>query len=200
MRLYEILSNGNDLSNIISILKKDCAPFIEVLKKNHGKPLFRGSDSGKPDNGQIKLISPRVNRKPKDTPNDIHNFMNRQFEAKFGFPYRDGIFVTGVQRTAAFYGSVCVVFPIGELKYIWSDLVDDLLYVIERIYSHEDFDDTDTVNQNPQLAQEFIDLVDSYKSDNLDRAISTGHEIILANNCYMINLKDYNAILHGVLK
>ena len=68
MRLYEILSNGNDLSNIISILKKDCAPFIEVLKKNHGKPLFRGSDSGKPDEGQIKLIN------LKDLESDLADF------------------------------------------------------------------------------------------------------------------------------
>lgn len=200
MRLSEIFVNDNDLSHIVSQIKRDCAPFVEVLKQNHGRPLFRGSDTGRPEVGHMKLISPRLERKPKDTPADIHNFMNQLFVEAFGYPYRNGIFTTSSQSTAAAYGTVCVVFPIGELKFIWSKSINDLFYQIDEIYSKEAYDDVDTINQNPQLKQEFVELVNTYQSNNLADAINVRHEIIFANNCYTINLNDYQAIIGELIK
>lgn len=198
MRLYEIL-NSDDYADIKAILNRDCAPYIEVLKQTRGHPLFRGSDSGRPPSGNLTKISPKLERKPKDTPIDIHNFMNSRFQAKFGYPFRNGIFASGEQRTAAHYGLVNILFPIGKLNYIWSSQVDDLVYVIDRIYTKDEFDDEDTINQNPQLAQEFENLIDTYKSVELDRCILSNHEVIFANDCYLVSLSDYEYIIKGLL-
>lgn len=200
MRLHEVLDTSDALEHIVETIKLHCAPYIQVLKQTNGEGLFRGSAGGYAESGHIKLISPRTSRIPKDTPADIHKFMNDHFTQKFNFPYRNGIFTTGNRSNATFYGSVNAIFPAGELKFIWSPKVDDLLYVVERIYDKEEYDDTDTIAQHPQLAQEFMNIVDSYQSTDLVAAIRSHHEVIFSNSCYMVNFNDYQAVIRELIQ
>ena len=69
----------------------------------------------------------RPDRKPTDTPLPIHEFMDNWFYKKFGVKFRsNAMFATKSKGSSQIYGTVYVVFPIGEFKYCYSTVVSDL--------------------------------------------------------------------------
>jgi hypothetical protein len=213
MKLHEIVDISK-YAHIVATLQADCAPYIAVLKQMHNPEaaLFRGSDSGQPDVGHIKLIEPRTNRNPLDTPKPIHDFINDEFEERFNYPYRNGLFVCGNSKTASAYGALCAVFPIGPLKFIWSSTIEDMssrvTAIMDKIeYEHDDdesdvdYDDLGDPNVNKELATMLENFVISkYSNTDLAAAIASRHEIMLANRCYVVNIHDYQAIIQEILK
>jgi hypothetical protein len=213
MKLHEIVDVPK-YAYIVDTLRTHCAPYIEILKQlnNPEVALFRGSDSSQPNVGHIKLIEPRTSgRIPLDTPGPIHDFMNDEFEKKFNYPYRNGVFVCGNYKTASAYGALCVVFPIGPLKFIWSSKIDDMSGAVSTIMDkfedayHDDevdidYDDLSDPSINHDLAMELEKLVTRYTNTDLASAIASRREIMLANRCYMVNVHDYQDIMHELLK
>lgn len=212
MRLHEILEPSNDLEHIIETIRLHCGPYIEILKQNDSDCLYRGSNSGKAIPGHIKLIKPRLDRSPLDTPRFIHNFLNQEFKTRFHFPFRNGIFATGNQPRAAGYGSVSVLFPIGPLKFIWSPKVEDLFSVIDTAiannvtYEYDDeqerIDNTRPVDEynNQPLLDIITQSIDTYTNTDLIKATNSEHEIMFANDCYMVSIYDYAAVVRELIK
>lgn len=212
MRLREVLE-ADDFSHIVETIKQHCQPYIEILKQNNGECLFRGSNSGKAYPGHIKLIKPNLTRIPLDTPIPIHNFLNDKFQSKFHFPYRNGIFATGNQPRAAGYGSVSVLFPVGELKFIWSPKIEDLFAAIDTTIANnrygkevdsneERLDNTMPVDDynNKPLLDKLNQYINTYKNSDLINATESEHEVMFANDCYMVSIYDYGVIVRELIK
>lgn len=138
MKLYENFK-GDEVDNLIQILKRDCGKFIEELKF----PLFRGFGGDKSPNTENSLIHSknvmRTDRRPLDTNLDTHYLLNVKFEEIFNTPVRNGTFVTPIPSLALQYGSawnpsmdkVFMFFPIGDYKYYWSPIIEDMFTYID---------------------------------------------------------------------
>ena len=75
---------------------------------------------------RIKGIVPRIDRRPKDVSKLLHKLSDMYFKTKFGIAYRsNSFFCTGNKSFASDYGSVCLIFPIGDFNFCWSPAVHD---------------------------------------------------------------------------
>jgi hypothetical protein len=139
--LSYINEEDNEPDRIIRLLKTDCKPF---LKEYTGRFLYRGSSN---TYGDIEKVIPKKNRRPLDTPLELHNIWNNAFKKKFGWNVRsEGVFVTGDDFQAGEFGAyVYLVFPIGEFKYVWSSKYKDISA------------DTSTDNDEISIYEYFLD-------------------------------------------
>ena len=117
-----------------------------------------------------------ANRKPKDSPKEIHELANELFVKKFGVPFRNGVFVTGATHNAKYYGNVVQVIPVGDFKFCWSNQVHDFYTVSEEARSEED-----AMNETRRL------INTEYQNTNLKQAIISHHEIMLYCEKVLIN-------------
>ncbi len=93
-KFNESYSNSEFHKEIAEILKKECRPFIE-LSKSCNIELWRGVTHKFIDkhSTEISKLAYRVkhkDRKPIDTPSELHDRLNLAFIEKFGWPVRDG--------------------------------------------------------------------------------------------------------------
>jgi hypothetical protein len=123
MNLRENLNEIEIIDSLISDIKRDCKPFINEIG-NIGKLLYRGTDKKIKDYAILK--SHMTDRKPKNMPLVVHEYLNKKFKKKFGWPVRNGVFVTFDEDTTAHYGGSYIFFPIGTYKYAHSSKVVDL--------------------------------------------------------------------------
>ena len=118
-------------SDIISMLKRDCMPFIKEIQ-SCVRLLYRGSL--REYEGIVKITA-RSNRIPKDSPLKMHNYFDKLFEQKFGWKARsEGVFATSDSNEAGNYaittagiqtGNVYLFFPIGQFEYVFSHRIHD---------------------------------------------------------------------------
>lgn len=122
-------------SEIIDLIKRDCAPFLEEFNF----PVFRGAYVGKEEdifyhsdktNDDEFVYSKRKvrhNRYPEATPQEIHDDLNEAFNKRFGSNVRNGVFTSLDSDMADKFGDGSYLFfPIGKYKYYWSPIVTDL--------------------------------------------------------------------------
>jgi hypothetical protein len=189
MKLYEIAIPDVDIAK----LKELCAPYISVLKHTDGAPLFRGYKGSRFSNiNGFQVMEPNLDRTPVDTPQVLHTALNQAFKRQFGFPYRNGVFASGSYEDARYYGEVYAVFPIGELKYIWSKQIGDLYVQLDRTFNFEEISAS-----KQSLVTAITSVVNAYQNTELDKAILSGHEVMIANKCIMI--KNYGMIKDAVM-
>ncbi len=114
---------------IYPMLVKNSKPFmIEFLRnqrKSGFKWLWRGTDK---QITEIGAVTTRKNRKPKDTPQKVHELLDLLFFKKFGWKVRsEGVFTNPYANFVLPYGNYkYVFFPIGKYRYVWSSRVEDL--------------------------------------------------------------------------
>jgi hypothetical protein len=204
--LLEVEGYGAD-EKIITSLKNFCNPYIEVLKKSGGKPLYRGYDGSNFQHRagleDFKVYSPNNNRVPKDTSKNIHDNMNKYFVEKFGQPFRNGISTSPNRRQAYDYGDLYVVFPIGKLEYVWSHSVDDLTVYIGDLRRHEvkcrkcsgiEFDNED------ELIHHLTNHV-KWSTRSVEKALMVEgfSEVMFMNECILLDPEVYKTIQHRLL-
>lgn len=94
--------------------------------------LYRGSNFtlGEKEKNQFYA---KFDRRPRNTPDWLHEAVNQWFYARFGMPVRGGcIFCTGSFYDAGIYGGVYKIWPIGEFLAFFSLNVKDLFdYFVE---------------------------------------------------------------------
>jgi len=166
----------------VETIKRDCQPYLQQVGNDAfgygGYPMYRGINTKsvyKRKIGKFHKLNARLSgkgnfkpRKPKNTGRDLHNTINDFFMNKFGIPFRDGVFASGVANDASFYGVVYQMFPIGDFKFAWSDKIHDL-------YSDIGYIEKDQRN-----------LLETYQTTDLKSAISSGHEIMLWVDSYYV--------------
>ena len=173
--------NAIDKEYIISI-NKECSTYLKSV--TYGQKMFRGTN--KSYNKPTK-VTPRKDRKPRDTPSEIHNFLDKVFDEKFGVKARsEGVFCTPNFGDAQAYGSVYYVFPVGSFKLIYNPKVTDLYQKLrdDHVLLWDKNADRPTMNRimDPKERDAKIKkIISGYKisTNNAKDALSNGGEVML---------------------
>ena len=125
MRLIHFLNEAayseEEILEIKKNIQKECKPWINASK---GYIVWRGQTKPKSKTGKFKV---RKNRKPLDTPIDVHKELDAIFKKHFGWKSRsEGLLATGDKTVAGSYGVPFQIFPIGKFRFVWSKNVHDL--------------------------------------------------------------------------
>lgn len=121
---------------VLNFIKKNCKPYISENPNWMDNPMYRGIDDY--DDVLIKTI--RTDRRPLDTDAFLHTIYNNALQ-KAGFTAirTNSMFCTGRKSIANQYGSVYVIFPIGNFTYTWSYTYPDLTNSTSRIMANGGF-------------------------------------------------------------
>ena len=122
MRLSNYLLENIDEEEIITILKRDCGSFLDLIKEVG--LIYRGANENKPF---VYKEMHSTDRLPRDIPLPIHKRLNELFMKKFRWPVRNGIFCTKLAGMTYQYGRPYCIVGIGnKWKYCWSTEIMDL--------------------------------------------------------------------------
>jgi len=195
MRLQQFINEITGFEHIIEqaadMIKKNCKPFLKVWNKRYF--LYRGGDFstffGKKD--------VRTNRKPLGTYKELHDILNDLFYKKFGWkPRSEAMFCTGSDEIATDYGTPYIVFPIGDFKYLWSPKIFDLFTEMANnslihtsnilaIRAGRGFINDAPIDDLIKMRDKAMkELVDTYISNDINRAIALGNEIMIGCKSY----------------
>ncbi len=116
----------NPENKIAETLKRDCKQILQFYKQ--GRYLYRGIRVNSSDPTFVeKKFHP--DRRPKDTVQGIHDYMNKLYKEKFGWEVRSGISVTSAFTQASMYGGVFIFLPVDGFKFVYNleifDFTDD---------------------------------------------------------------------------
>lgn len=188
MQSHEFLIEATKIASperVAMLLQQNCKPYF--AQAGWGDVLYRGVESKLP---AFELYKNRGKRRPMNTKPMIQALIDDWFAKKFGVRFRaESVFAIGDPNVAASYGSLYVLFPIGEFKYCWSPDVEDLFMVIRDINNLPITATTETVI--PQLMANA-----RYQTTDLARALGTNCEVMI--NCkqyYMLDMDMYHAVL-----
>ena len=166
--------NEQKAEEIYEIIKKDCKPYLNLLKSiNFNNYLYSGRRIPEYVFTKKKI---RKGRKPKDTPQEIHEWLDNWFYKKFGIKARSNtLFCTSDFGFASNYGIVHYVFPIGKFEMIWS-------------YKHKDIYNRAYMDRGLERYIEYFEdnFADTYIKGNERKALGTGHEIMLSCKEYYL--------------
>ena len=171
MRLQQYLNEVFDediAKERIELIWKKCQPFLKQMKSSNFENenlLYSGRRTG----SQFAKKKVRKNRRPKDTPLDIHEWVDEWFYNKFGIRARSNtVFCINNRNYAMTYGKAYVVFPIGKFEVIWSHAIEDLY-------------DKATMDMGLEYwKNDFLSTyTKTYKKGDLQGALKSGHEIML---------------------
>lgn len=189
MRLIKFITEAEDIGaeyEQVLQLKKDCSQFFNEISE--GQRWWRGSRKGLTDTVIKKM--PRLNRKPKDTPENIHAWLDDFLKKKFGWkPRSEGVFVATNPYSAEDFGpETYMFFPCNGYKYIWSSEIDDLTewlnmdrHLLIKRPSASTYDYHDNWYDEDYRERVKIKLLKLYTDKGLDRTSGSGSEIMF--NC-----------------
>jgi len=181
-----------EVDKILPKIKSQCKPWLSKIKSNPNA-IFRGM----PNVESVIKKKVRTDRKPLDMPQLEHEEIDKAFYDAFGWkPRSSGLFVTPEPSRAFAYGNQMLIFPIGKVKYLWSEEIADLYFRLGRL--RKEWVDkggrftllTVPPEQGIKLAQkeQIFDLVISkYKETMITKALETRTEI-------MLQCKEYYAL------
>jgi len=169
---------------MVQQIKEECQPWLQQVdnKPFTQFPVYRGIGGHRKMfiEKQVRLDG----RKPKDSTLALHGFMNNYFKKQFGAPFRNSLFVSSEIDQASEYavdGSVYIVIPQGNFKYIWSPEYADLLDGIHEFHLADV-----TELSNASNLEEFEDnVLGTYKNTDLIGAIQAEHEIMVRCQSYL---------------
>lgn len=173
MRLSNYLLENIDEEEIITILKRDCGSFLDLIKDVGS--IYRGANENKPF---VYKEMHSTDRFPKDTPLPIHKRLNELFMKKFRWPVRNGIFCTKLAGMTYQYGRPYCIVGIGnKWKYCWSTVIIDLWAdlkensVMDKIIPDNEFSVVYYIGRNVDVLPEDDELlkkiVATYKDKDL---------------------------------
>lgn len=133
--LDELTPDQNDEAAWVGkLIKENCKQW---LKESEGKLCWRGYSKASGKQGWSERHT-REDRYPKDTPQDVHDALNNEFEASFGWPARNGIFCSGDPAFAEAYGQLISIWPTDGYEYVWSSSIRDLFTTLDDTHSEPD--------------------------------------------------------------
>ena len=128
MRLKQYITEDttSDINTIINTLHTDCSDYFKHIR--YGVKSFRGSKVMV----MYKKIKPRKNRIPRDTPKEVHEYLDKVFKKQFGWNIRsEGVFATADLDTAEDYGIPYYFYPSNGFKVVYSDKIEDLTLYLD---------------------------------------------------------------------
>jgi len=180
------------IQKIIDTLKSKCSKYYNEVKKN-GHVFFRGTykvDWREP----ITAITPRTDRRPKDTSKVLHNLIDDMLEKKFGWrPRSEGVFTTSHRGMVTSYGNQFSVWPIGDFKFVWSDETRDLFNWLRHTLKLSDSDMKNPTKvlkstQDSKNMDKIKKLINSFQDINMTSAWKSGNEVVFkCKQYYLVN-------------
>lgn len=174
-------------------IEKNCEQFLKDINYNVANyQLYRGSYNFQDRylNG-VGVVTVRQDRKPLDTRREIHDKLNKVF-ADLGFSGNrsNTIFCTGKYKQASNYGSVWMVFPIGEYSVIWSKDNDDLFYAIGKLKHNLSRLPQYKYSSPEHIIPDYEELTPfikaHYQEGNILEAIKSNNEIMVKCDRYVV--------------
>lgn len=117
-------------------------------------------------------MTPRRNRRPKNSPTHFHDIADNWFRNRFGIAYRsEGLFVMSKLLSATAYAAtpdhVMRIVPLSTYRYCWSPKISDLLFVAN--------------NMATSTASDIESYLDSaeYCEHGLQEAHEVGNEVMV---------------------
>jgi hypothetical protein len=181
MKFLHYLNEEEKQINIVEIIKNECQPWLRTIKPiiNTGKTFIRYVKPSEP----IKKITPRTDRYPKNSSQELHDIFDNGLKKIFGWkPRSEGVFVYPIHKLSNISGPRAYLFyPIGEFKYIWSPKIRDL-YNIQ----------TDAINNPEKFIKMYIDknLLKSFKGQ-----LNHSNEIMFKCDSYYLVTIKYRVLL-----
>lgn len=213
MRLYKFVNEESSRvelkaeTDIMRVIERDCKPFL----KEFDQPLYRGTNKEIETFGKIKA---RTNRRPKDTPLELHDTLNELFYNKFGWYVRsEGTFVARNKSMSGSYGDKYYFLPIGRYKYVYSNDVYDLYSDVNEwknakgqmimIKNRLRYNETQPAG-GPEITSSDYDTMERhinklYTNKGLNTSIkhvkNEGEVVFKCKEYYMLDVGNYNADL-----
>jgi hypothetical protein len=107
-------------ARLVKDITTKCSPWLEASDRD----VFRGLNLNQPQIAFQKAV--RQDRKPLNSPGNLHNFLNQVIAKIGGTANRNNsLFVTGKSSMAAMYGQSFVVFPVDYFSFTWSTEISD---------------------------------------------------------------------------
>ncbi len=186
MRLMKYIKEDvGDFISIQEFLEKDCSEildfYFDLARKAPGdwNLMFR---SVKHSVSDIKMFTPRTDRKPLDMDPKFHEVFDKLFYEKFGWKARSEGTFASFFVPAHEYGTPYFFFPFDGYKFLYNPKITDLWVKIPLAYNEEDTDE--------ELERRFKKFVDGYKDDDLFEAWRTGCEIMFkCRHYYLVNTR-----------
>jgi hypothetical protein len=145
-----------------------------------------------------KKIKPRKNRKPKDPPKEVHEYLDKEFKKAFGWNVRsEGVFATADLDIDEDYGIPYYFYPSNGFKMVYSDTIEDLtLYlednnvILNDVWNHNKRELLD--GWKSKIDE--LGIVYEYKQggpSDINRALQTFNEVIFKCDFYYIVNVDF---------
>lgn len=127
MRYNDLIESKNNVQLIGERIKKQCKPFLAEIKNQPLEyPLWRGFKAPADARNAGMKLARLEERNPESTSPQDHMALNNFFVRRYGHPYRNGIFATGMEQQAQDYGRAYMIYPIGKFDYLWHTQIYDM--------------------------------------------------------------------------
>ena len=150
MKKYNNYLNENITDGQLKLIFENCKYFFENWK---GDIIYRASND-EPFDKQIVRLKTIKDRKPSNTPINIHNKLNDLFLKLFGWKVRNGVFTTQDENyweKIGIYAENYIFLPIGKYEYVYSNKIYDLYENVDKIFYQGVFDFTyKNIEYNPR--------------------------------------------------
>lgn len=124
---WDAIASSNE--EMIAMIRKNCAPFLKATNKM----FFRGAEKYV----DFMRYPVRQDRAPRDMPMELHEAIDDAFVRRFGWKARSsGAFACQERDETLNYGQPYMFFPIGNFKFVYSDVYDDIYGFLDKIVSH----------------------------------------------------------------
>lgn len=181
---------------ILPLLRKNCSQYINEVK-GMKYCLGRYTRGAKESVKTYVEITPRKDRRPSDTPQWLHDYLDKEFKKKFGWsPRSSGVFCLPIPKESA-YPTYKLVFPFDGYKYLWNPNVDDLFVQLrDFVYSMDGAMDVHylapgfhgTTGIGEALKEKIDELVFGYRATDLGDAIRINEIMLSCKKYYLVNL------------
>lgn len=182
----ESINNSTEADNLItkSQILSECKPYFEAI---HNAPMKYVLYRGVKKNGDtISINKTWSHRTPVEMSLKVSDYVDDYFERKFGIRFRKShsAFCISDISIAEKFGFPHVFLPIGEFKFSWSPIVDDMNRYMERLQIKKD----DEVGAIEAINQS--DVLSTYKNENLIGAIESLNEVMVhCQSYYLVPVK-----------
>lgn len=197
--------DSDTAESIAKKLKKDCKPFLNEMKKIVSLNwMYRATEK---QVKEIKKITPRTNRKPRNMPIEMHEKLDNMFYKRFKWkPRSEGVFTSSdIWQLESVYGNPYMFFPIGEYKYIYNPKIVDIYMTLDRNFNlsyaqyYQDFEQ-EKREKEEKRALEYLDIViPEYTDKNLYGSYKRGVEVTFKCKSYYLVSRLYEDILKEII-
>jgi len=211
MKFYNYINENEEekymqlAEKVLDYMKNNCKKYIKEYIRND-KLLWSGR---KKKEAYYTIKNIRKNRKPTDTPEFVHNLLDKYFKKHFGIKLRsNSLFCNVDMHDVIKYGHPHLICPIGDYETYYHPQVFDLyrqfktlvikeyatIYDKNNMYINLSVDNLDELDKEtakkvmPDIENNIEELVKDYKKGVLKGTYMKGSspEIMLNGDKYMI--------------